>query len=135
MQAEPPRNPADKWQKHYYRGVDIEGRAHIADHQPKLKVKTFRTGPAAPPPQATRPVPACPVSAAPARPSAEAERRIAKLEADLAKRDWMLDDHGAAARGQSPAHATILRRAGIDRQTCSSNSTTPSLGRSSSAAC
>ena len=115
MEAEPPRTPADKWQKHYYRGVDIDGRSHIADHQPKLKVKTFRTGPAAPPPQATRPVPACPVSAAPARSSAEAESRIAKLEADLAKRDWMLATM-ELQREASPAHATILRRAGIDRR-------------------
>ena len=61
MQREPPANPADKWQKHYYRGVDIEGRAHVADHRPKLKVKTFRAGPSAPPAQATRPVAVCPV--------------------------------------------------------------------------
>ncbi len=116
MQRKPPANPADKWQKHYYRGVDIEGRAHIADHKPKLRVKTFGDGPSAPPAQATRPLPACPASGAETRSSSEAEQRIARLEATLAKRDWMLETI-ELQRATSPMVAGILRRSLIDRQT------------------
>jgi hypothetical protein len=116
MQREPPANPSDKWQKHYYRGVDIEGRSHVADHRPKLRVKPFRAGPSAPPPQATRPLAVCPAGGAGVRSSAEAERRIAQLEAKLAKRDWMLETM-ELQRVSSPVLAAIPRRAGIDRQT------------------
>ncbi len=116
MQSEPPANPADKWQKHYYRGVDIEGRAHVADHKPKLRVKTFRVGPSAPPAQATRPLARVPRPAARRRSSAEAEQRIAKLEATLAKRDWMLETI-ELQRATSADGRRLPRRAGIDRQT------------------
>lgn len=41
MAAHPPSKPADKWQKHYYRGVDASGCSHIADHRTKLRVRPF----------------------------------------------------------------------------------------------
>lgn len=33
--------PADRWQKHYYRGVDASGAALTDDHQAKLRLKPF----------------------------------------------------------------------------------------------
>lgn len=48
MARHPPRKPADKWQKHYYRGVDPGGRSHIADHRTKLHVQPFAADPSAP---------------------------------------------------------------------------------------
>jgi hypothetical protein len=39
MRREPPATPADRWQKHYYRGVDASGQALIKDHRAKLRLK------------------------------------------------------------------------------------------------
>ncbi|MEO8115778.1 MAG: DUF6065 family protein [Phenylobacterium sp.] len=41
MAKNPPRKPADKWQKHYYRGVEPSGRSPIKDHRSKLHVQPF----------------------------------------------------------------------------------------------
>jgi hypothetical protein len=41
MADHPPSKPADKWQKHYYRGVDASGCSHVADHRTKLRVRPF----------------------------------------------------------------------------------------------
>jgi hypothetical protein len=38
----PPRAPADKWQKLYYRGVDPDGAPGPADHESKLRPAPFR---------------------------------------------------------------------------------------------
>jgi len=38
---QPPANPADKWQKHYYRGTDASGCTHVGDHQVKLRLQPF----------------------------------------------------------------------------------------------
>jgi hypothetical protein len=41
--------PSDKWQKYYYRGLDMEGRCPAADHRTKLRLAEFSTaGSAAP---------------------------------------------------------------------------------------
>ncbi len=37
----PPSDPADKWQKLYYRGVCPAGEVGAADHQTKLRVRNF----------------------------------------------------------------------------------------------
>jgi hypothetical protein len=58
--ADPPRSPADKWQKLYYRGVDPAGRPGAADHQSKLRTAPF----AAPSPRSDATI--CPVAAPPA---------------------------------------------------------------------
>jgi len=42
MASDPPEKPADKWQKHYFRGLDASGCSHIEDHRTKLRVKPFR---------------------------------------------------------------------------------------------
>ena len=41
VEEQPPANPSDKWQKHYYRGVDAGGVEHVKDHQSKLRLKPF----------------------------------------------------------------------------------------------
>ncbi len=128
--------PSDKWQKHYFRGTDVNGRAHVADHATKLRLTAFAPvdGSGAPPqrfePAAViRPVQACPhanggaaEAAVIERPvaddrDAEIERLNAQLKAtslDLAKRDWMLrtiERH----HHLSPAGFAIERRAGLSR--------------------
>jgi hypothetical protein len=42
MSARPPAAPADRWQKHYYRGTDVSGQNGAADHQTKLRIAPFR---------------------------------------------------------------------------------------------
>lgn len=44
-----PEAGAERWQKHYYRGVDMEGQAGVADHRTKLRLKPFRPAGAAEP--------------------------------------------------------------------------------------
>jgi hypothetical protein len=41
MARNPPQKPADRWQKHYYRGVDAKGCPHIADHRTKSHARPF----------------------------------------------------------------------------------------------
>jgi hypothetical protein len=43
MVANPPAKSADRWQKHYYRGVDSNGCQHIDDHRTKSHVRPFTT--------------------------------------------------------------------------------------------
>ncbi len=37
----PPQAAADKWQKHYYRGIDTSEKEQIDDHRAKLRLKPF----------------------------------------------------------------------------------------------
>ena len=37
----PPTAPADKWQKHYYRGMDMTGRPPVEGHCTKLRLSDF----------------------------------------------------------------------------------------------
>jgi hypothetical protein len=39
--SNPPLKPADRWQKHYYRGVDASGCPHVDDHRTKSRVRPF----------------------------------------------------------------------------------------------
>jgi hypothetical protein len=41
MKSNPPRTPADRWQKHYYRGVDAGGHSLAKDHRAKLRLQRF----------------------------------------------------------------------------------------------
>jgi hypothetical protein len=43
--ANPPKAPADKWQKAYYRGVQPDGSPGPDDHQAKLRLKPFKPTP------------------------------------------------------------------------------------------
>lgn len=42
VRANPKAAPADKWQKHYFRGLHPDGRRGPADHESKLRLSPFR---------------------------------------------------------------------------------------------
>ena len=41
MEKNPPHAPADKWQKRYYRGIDMHERQGVVDHKAKLRLAAF----------------------------------------------------------------------------------------------
>lgn len=45
MAADPPADPADKWQKFYYRGTDAAGCPGATGHQAKLRPRPFAKAP------------------------------------------------------------------------------------------
>jgi len=106
---EPPKTPADRWQKHYYRGIDMTGRVPAADHATKLRLKPFVAGgPAriaavggetAPPP-------------APPAPDSALGEELARLRRDLARREWLLE-LTERHRELAPPPGGIERRAGL----------------------
>jgi hypothetical protein len=113
MQREPPKAPADRWQKHYYRGVDVAGEALIDDHRAKVRLKPFDrtaapTAPAAPAEDAAA---IDPVAGPPA--SSAATEEIADLRLALAKREWLLETL-ERQRDMAPAAVGIERREGMD---------------------
>jgi len=86
MAANPPRTPADRWQKHYYRGMDVAGRSVAAGHRTKLRLPRFDSSRApglalAPEEDAERPK----------RSPAPASDETAHLRLALAKREWLLE--------------------------------------------
>jgi hypothetical protein len=92
LATHPPATPADRWQKHYYRGVDVSGKTFIADHRTKLHLHPFDRS-------ATPDVPEAPDSDAPhqaaappppAQPDTHSET-IAALRQIVAKREWLLE--------------------------------------------
>lgn len=101
--AEPPRLPSQKWQKHYYRGVDTQGRAHVDDHRTKVRLAAFE--PAVEPARCTTPLPATPSA-----PPVTAEERLA-----LRRREWLLDVM-EAHRTLSPKSGTVARYEGMTRE-------------------
>lgn len=116
MQRERPSASSDHWQKHYFRGVDMDGEVLVADHRAKLRLKPFdRTAapdlPVAPANDA-RASPAAPKIAAP--PSAQAQE-IAGLKRALAKREWLLESLERQRSLASDA-AGIERRTGMGAQ-------------------
>src|SRR6185369_17291439 len=112
MQAEPPKAPADRWQKHYYRGVDVAGEALITDHRTKLRLQPFNRK-AAPallePPADDAIVPG--TEPPPSAPSQE----VTALRLALAKREWLLETI-ERQRDLSPATVTLERRKGMGSQ-------------------
>lgn len=118
MQRQPPEAPADRWQKHYYRGVDVAGETLVPDHRAKLRLRPFdRTAapniPVAPPEDAAVPVPAAPM-AAPIAPSSQAQE-IAALKLALGKREWLLETL-ERQRSLVSGGTTIERRTGMGAQ-------------------
>jgi Family of unknown function (DUF6065)/Cupin-like domain len=116
MQREPPKTPADRWQKHYYRGVDVGGESLVPDHRSKLRLKAFdRTAapnvPMAPADDAS--LPASP-PIAPAVSPAQAQE-IASLRLALAKREWLLEIV-ERQRALAPAESSIERRTDVGSQ-------------------
>jgi hypothetical protein len=118
MASSPPRTPADRWQKHYYRGVDAGGQSLTKNHRAKLRLKRFDASTS---PQ----VPTAPAEDAGPRPAAQApaHRDLAKdlpdecapLRRALAKREWLLEavEH---LRDLAPGLTTIERRAGLSAE-------------------
>src|SRR5262249_12121533 len=41
VRRDPPKAPSDRWQKHYFRGVDVGGGALISDQRAKLRLRPF----------------------------------------------------------------------------------------------
>ena len=110
MATEPPRAGADKWQKHYYRGVDVSGETLVADHRAKLRLAAFDASstPQAPVAPARDDVAARAPSAAPPEASAGASL-------DLRKREWLLESM-ERQRALSPRASAIERRVGLSRE-------------------
>jgi len=110
MQREPPKAPADRWQKHYYRGVDVSGAVLVPDHRAKLRLKPFDRAaapqvPVAPAEDAPQP----PATPAPPAAGAADAAEVAALRLALAKREWLLETL-ERQRAMAPAVAGIPRR-------------------------
>lgn len=114
MRREPPKTPADRWQKHYYRGVDVAGKSLVDDHQTKLRLRPFdrSQAPAVPAPPLDDPAPVAAVQAINPPPKAPPETRVDRLARDLAKREWLLEIL-ERQRDLAPALVRIERRAGL----------------------
>jgi len=106
VRRDPPKAPADHWQKHYYRGVDTQGRAHVGDHQSKLRLKGFDSAAFADLPQ----VPADDAALPRPRPAASSTPEAANLA--LARREWLLETL-ERQRDLVPSAAGIERRADL----------------------
>jgi len=113
MSREPPATPSDKWQKHYYRGVDVTVRALVEDHRSKLRLAAFDLS--ATPQVPVAPLKDNPVKAAlpPAPPAVSAV--VQRAARDLAKREWLLEAM-ERQRALAPRAVAIERRAGLSRQ-------------------
>ena len=116
----PPPSSADHWQKHYYRGVDVNGESLVADHRSKLRLLAFDKSaapelPSAPAKDAE--VPQLAESAGgPAASKAAAESdEIAALRLALAKREWLLETV-EKQRALVPALVGLDRRAALGSQ-------------------
>jgi len=109
MQRDPGVLPSDRWQKHYYRGVDVAGESLVKDHKAKLRLKDFdRT---ATPGVARPPADDAALIDRPAAPSGE----LAAAKLALARREWLLEVM-EAQRALAPATMVIERRAGLSSQ-------------------
>jgi hypothetical protein len=108
MRTAAPAQPTDRWQKHYYRGVDMTGEALVKDHKSKLRLKAFDLS--ATPEVAKAPADddALPESPPPAQRTPETEA----LKLALAKREWLLETL-ERQRDLAPASAGIEKRAGV----------------------
>jgi hypothetical protein len=89
MRRTPPNVRSQRWQKHYYRGVTVDGEALVDDHQSKLRLKPFDRTAAPHLPQAPSDDSHLPAPAPLTQTSPDAE--IAALRLALAKREWLLE--------------------------------------------
>ena len=134
MANDPPKVAADKWQKHYYRGVDVSGKEHVSDHVAKLRLAPFTQAESgvkglrprtlanrqaslpsrAEPPVAPASLSGCPVQHAPALVAA-AKAVSSDTMLALRKREWLLNAI-ERQRDLSPNNAVIERRGGLSRE-------------------
>lgn len=116
MANEPPPAPADKWQKHYYRGVDMSEQEQIGDHQTRLRLKPFDASAISWPlePTADSTVGPPVKTANPAAPDQVSTQDAPPSQTllDLRKREWLLETL-ERQRALSAQGATIERRAGL----------------------
>jgi hypothetical protein len=115
MANEPPAAPADKWQKHYYRGVDMSEKEQIDDHRTRLRLKPFDASAISWP---LEPAAGSKVGP-PVKRADPAVDHIATQDAppsqtllDLRKREWLLETL-ERQRALSAAGTPIERRAGL----------------------
>jgi len=109
---DPPKTPADRWQKHYYRGVDMSDRQGVADHATKLRLAPFAAG--GPPVIRAESVSASQPADATARSTGGEPREFERLRRDLARREWLLDAM-ERHRALLPLSDQIERRANLGR--------------------
>jgi len=109
VRESPPVTPADRWQKHYYRGVDVEGVALVKDHRAKLRLKPFDRTAAPQVPQAPA---EDPPQAPPPPPPSDTEAALRRM---VARREWLLETL-ERQRLLVPVIAGIERRAGLGTQ-------------------
>jgi len=112
MAKAPPKTPSDRWQKHYYRGVDVEGKALVDDHMAKLRLQPFDRA-------AVPGVPEAPAGEVAGAPPEQMEPSPSPAESGMAarqlrKREWLLETL-ERQRQLSPAASTIERRTDLSR--------------------
>ncbi len=105
MREAPPAASADKWQKHYYRGVDSDGEAIAPEHRTKVRLKPFDRTAA---PHVFEP----PTADAAGPPPAATTGSLEQLRRDLAKRQWLLETL-ERQRDLAPATIKVERRSGL----------------------
>jgi len=117
MTTNPPRASADRWQKHYYRGVDAAGRSLVTDHLTKLRLRRFDTS-AAPEVPTAPDDDVAPRKAAPSPPPQDIpavqapSEEITAVRLALAKREWLLETL-ERQRDLAPKLAAIERVSGL----------------------
>ena len=117
MVTNPPNTPADRWQKHYYRGVDASGESLAVDHQTRLRLRKFDNSaapqvPAAPHDDVSPPKPLQTFIHPAARESSE---ETAALRLALAKREWLLESM-ERQRDLVPHLTVVERRSGLSAE-------------------
>jgi len=120
MAAAPPDLAADKWQKHYYRGVDMSEQQRTDDHRTKLRLKPFdisamswpmeTLGPASTESAAARAADTAAPAASTAPLHVPSQEASPRALLDLRKREWLLETL-EWQRGLSPQYSEIERRA------------------------
>jgi hypothetical protein len=124
MANEPPPAPADKWQKHYYRGVDMSEQERVGDHRTRLRLKPFDASaiswPLAPTldPNIGSPLKtANPPDQAPTQ-NAPPSRTLL----DLRKREWLLEtlerQRALSTRDPHPEERALARVSKDGRERC-----------------
>ena len=110
MSRAPPKAAADKWQKHYYRGVCVDEHPGVVDHEAKLRLRPFMPAPPPQPPGSAAGV----RPHAPVRPGAADAALAAHDQAalKLRQREWLLEAI-ERQRSLSPAACAIPRQAGL----------------------
>jgi len=117
MKINPPRTPADRWQKHYYRGVDAGGQSLVKDHRTKLRLQRFDTSaapdvPTAPDDEVSPPKQEQTSARQNLPVAGNLSEETTALRLALAKREWLLETL-ERQRDLVPRLAAIERVSGL----------------------